>query len=163
MLREVGIALIECNQPTQQVELRLQAIAKHYTSEKVRVVVFPTALVVQVGTVAYEVETVMRPTTQLDLAGRVDAIAQLAEVGAITAADATREAAAARTMPPRFGPVTTVVGYTVTTLGFGMVINPTWASLWGYVFLGAVVGAIVMLGRPFPTLNAILPTLPRRW
>ena len=62
-------------------------------------------------------------------------------------------------MPPRFGPVTTVIGYIITTLGFGMVINPTWASLWGYVFLGAVVGAIVMLGRPFPTLNAVLPTL----
>src|SRR6478672_3898889 len=61
--------------------------------------------------------------------------------------------------PPRFGPVTTVVGYTITTLGFGMVINPTWASLWGYVFLGTVVGVIVMLGRPFPTLNAVLPTL----
>jgi uncharacterized membrane protein YjjB (DUF3815 family) len=62
-------------------------------------------------------------------------------------------------MKPRFGPVTTVVGYVITTLGFGMVINPTWASLWGYVFLGAVVGIIVMLGRPFPTLGAVLPTV----
>ncbi|BBY28072.1 threonine/serine exporter family protein [Mycolicibacterium sediminis] len=158
MLRELGIALIECEQPTHQVEARLQNIARNYTSEKVRIVAFPTALVVQVGTVAYEVETVVRPTTQLNLAGRVDAIAELAEVGAITAVDAAREAAAARAMPPRFGPVTTVVGYTVTTVGFGMVINPTWASLWGYVFLGAVVGAIVMLGRPFPTLNPVLPT-----
>lgn len=159
MLRELGIALIECEQPTHQVEARLRSIAKNYTSETVRVVVLPTALVVQVGTVAYEVETVVNPTTQLNLAGRVDAIAELAEFGAITAADAAREAAAARAMKPRFGPVVTVIGYTVTTLGFGMVINPTWASLWGYVFLGAVVGAIVMLGRPFPTLNAILPTL----
>jgi uncharacterized membrane protein YjjP (DUF1212 family) len=113
--------------------------------------------VVQVGTVAYEVETVIQQTTQLNLAGRIDAIAELAEVGAITPADAAREAAEARTTPPRFGPVTTVIGYTITTLGFGMVINPTWASLWGYVFLGAVVGCIVMLGRPFPTLNAVLP------
>ena len=159
MLRELGIALIECEQPTHLVEARLQAIAKNYTSETVRVVVLPTALVVQVGTVAYEVETVVRPTTQLNLAGRVDAIAELAEVGAITAADAASEAAAARSMSPRFGPVTTVIGYTITTLGFGLVINPTWASLWGYVFLGAVVGAIVLLGRPFPTLAAVLPTL----
>ncbi|OFJ55513.1 threonine/serine exporter family protein [Mycolicibacterium grossiae] len=159
MLRELGIALIECEQPTHLVEARLLAIARNYTDETVRVVVFPTALVVQVGTAAYEVETVVKPTTQLDLAGRVDAVAELAEVGAITAADAAREVAAARAMPPRFGPVTTVVGYTITTLGFGMVINPTWASLWGYVFLGAVVGAIVMLGRPFPTLGAVLPTL----
>src|ERR1700754_4776156 len=159
MLRELGIALVECEQPTQLVAARLLAIAHHYTSETVRVVVLPTALVVQVGTVAYEVETIVKPTTQLNLAGRIDALAELAEVGGITAADATREAAEARTMPPRFGPVTTVIGYTITTLGFGMVINPTWASLWGYVFLGTVVGAITMLGRPFPQLNAILPTL----
>jgi uncharacterized membrane protein YjjP (DUF1212 family) len=149
MLRELGIALIECEQPTQLVAARLLAIAHHYTSETVRVVVLPTALVVQVGTVAYEVETIVKPTTQLNLAGRIDAIAELAEVGAITPADAAREAAAARTMPPRFGPVTTVIGYIITTLGFGMVINPTWASLWGYVFLGAVVGAIVMLAGLF--------------
>lgn len=159
MLRELGIALIECEQPAQLVRARLLAIAKQYTHETVRVVVLPTALVVQVGNIAYEVETVVNPTTQLNLAGRIDAIAELAEVGAITPADAAREAAVARTMKPRFGPVTTVIGYVITTLGFGMVINPTWASLWGYVFLGAVVGVIVIMGRPFPTLNAILPTL----
>jgi uncharacterized membrane protein YjjP (DUF1212 family) len=159
MLRELGIALIECEQPAQLVRARLLAIARQYTRQTVRIVVLPTALVVQVGTVAYEVETVVSPTTQLNLAGRIDAIAELAEVGAITPADAVREAAAARTMKPRFGPVVTVVGYVITTLGFGMVINPTWASLWGYVFLGAVVGVIVILGRPFPTLNAVLPTV----
>lgn len=157
MLRELGIALIECNQPTHLVARRLQTIAAQYTGHQVRVVVLPTALVVQVGTVAYEVETVIQQTTQLNLAGRIDAIAELAEVGAITPADAAQQAAEARTTPPRFGPFTTIVGYTITTLGFGMVINPTWASLWGYVFLGAVVGCIVMLGRPFPTLNAVLP------
>jgi len=159
MLRELGIALIECEQPTQLVAARLLTIAKKYTSETVRVVVLPTALVVQVGNIAYEVETVIKPTTQLNLAARIDAIAELAEVGAITPGDAAREAAEARTMPPRFGPVTTVIGYVITTVGFGMVINPTWASLWGYVFLGAVVGVIQMLGRPFPTLNVVLPTL----
>ena len=159
MLRELGIALVECEQPTHLVAARLLAIAPQYTRETVRVVVLPTALVVQVGTIAYEIEMVAKPTTQLNLAGRIDAIADLAEVGAITAADATREAAAARSMPPRFGPVTSVIGYTITTLGFGMVINPTWASLWGYVFLGAVVGLITLLGKPFPTLNAVLPTL----
>ena len=103
MLRELGIALIECEQPPQLVRARLLAIAGQYTRQTVRVVVLPTALVVQVGTVAYEVETVVSPTTQLNLAGRIDAIAELAEVGAITPADAVREAATARTMKPRFG------------------------------------------------------------
>ena len=57
MLRELGIALIECEQPAQLVRARLLAIAKQYTHETVRVVVLPTALVVQVGNIAYEVET----------------------------------------------------------------------------------------------------------
>ncbi len=63
MLRELGIALVECEQPTQLVAARLLTIANQYTSQTVRVVVLPTALVVQVGTVAYEVETVVKPTT----------------------------------------------------------------------------------------------------
>ncbi len=158
MLRELGIALVECEQPTHLIAARLLAIAPRYTRETVRVVVLPTALVVQVGTVAYEIEMVAKPTTQLNLAGRIDAIVDLAEVGAITPADATREATAARSTPPRFGPVMTVTGYTITTLGFGMIINPTWASLWGYVFLGAVVGLITVFGRLLPTMQAVLPT-----
>ncbi len=56
-------------------------------------------------------------------------------------------------------PSLTVIAYAVTTVGFGMVINPTWAALPAYAFLGLVVGAVVLLGRPFPALNPILPTL----
>jgi uncharacterized membrane protein YjjP (DUF1212 family) len=159
MLRELGIALLEVEQPTQLVAGRLISIAKHYTHHTVRIVALPSALVVQVGSVAYEVEVSNRSTIQLDLAGRIDDIAELASVGAITPADAIVEVSAARTMQPRFGPVVTIVGYAVTTIGFGMVINPTWAALPGYLFLGLVVGAVVQLGRPFPSLNPILPTL----
>ncbi|MBS1692615.1 MAG: threonine/serine exporter family protein [Actinobacteria bacterium] len=157
MLRELGIALVEVEQPTQLVSARLLTIARRYTTETVRVVVLPTVLVVQVGSVAYEVDTSSQSTTQLNLAGRIDDIAALAEVGAITPADAISAVAAARQMKPRFGAVTTVIGYTITTVGFGMIINPTWASLWGYVFLGAVVGVIVMLARPFPSLSPVVP------
>jgi uncharacterized membrane protein YjjP (DUF1212 family) len=159
MLRELGIALLEVEQPTQLVAGRLIHIARHYTRHTVRVVALPTALVVQVGSVAYEVEVSNRSTIQLDLAGRIDDIADLASVGAISPADAIVAVRAARTMQPRFGPIVTIIGYAVTTIGFGMVINPTWAALPGYLFLGLVVGAVVQLGRPFPSLNPILPTL----
>jgi uncharacterized membrane protein YjjP (DUF1212 family) len=159
MLRELGIALLEVEQPTQLVAGRLINIGAHYTSEKIRVVTLPTALVVQVGSVAYEVEVSNRWTLQLDLAGRIDDIADLAAVGAITPADAITAVTAARTMRPRFGPIVTIIGYAITSVGFGMVINPTWAALPGYLFLGLVVGAVVQLGRPFPALNPILPTL----
>ncbi|MBB5165585.1 threonine/serine exporter family protein [Mycobacterium sp. AZCC_0083] len=159
MLRELGIALLEVEQPTQLVAGRLVNIGAHYTREKVRVVALPTALVVQVGSIGYEVEVSNRSTIQLDLAGRIDDIAELASVGAITPADAVAAVAAARTMQPRFGPIPTVAAYALTTVGFGMVINPTWAALQGYALLGLVVGAVVLLGRPFPALGPILPTM----
>lgn len=159
MLREIGIALLEVEQPTQLVYARLLEIAAQYTTAPVRIVVLPTVLMIQVGTVAYEVDTSTTYSVQLNMAGRIDDIASLASVGAITPADAVESTKRARALRPRFGPIATTLGYAVTTVGFGMVINPTWASLPGYVFLGLVVGAIAQLGRPFPSLSPVLPTL----
>ena len=159
MLREIGIALVEVEQPTQLVQARLSEIAAQYTTQPVRIVVLPTVLLIQLGTEGYEVDTTTTYSLQLDMAGRIDDIATLASVGAITPADAIAAIKAARNLRPRFGPVATTIGYAVTTVGFGMVINPTWASLPGYLFLGLIVGGIAQLGRPFPTLNTVLPTL----
>ncbi len=53
----------------------------------------------------------------------------------------------------------TVLGYAITTLGFGMIIDPTWASLWWHAALGLVVGTILAAGAAFPSLSAIVPTL----
>lgn len=133
-------------QPTQLVSSRLLEIATQYTTQPVRVVVLPTVLMIQVGIVGYEVDTSTTYSVQLDMAGRIDDIATLASVGAITPADAIAATIRARNMRPRFGPVTTTLGYAVTAIGFGMIINPTWASLPGYLFLGLVVGAIAQLG-----------------
>ena len=159
MLRELGIALVEVEQPTQVVAARLMAVARRYTRNDVRVVVLPRVLLIGVGAVGSEVDASAHATTQLDLAGRIDDIAELAEMGAITPADAIAALREARSMKPRFGPVTTVAGYAITTVGFGMITNPSWHSLWAYAFLGAVVGVILLLSRPFPALSAVLPTL----
>lgn len=49
MLRELGIALLEVEQPTQLVAGRLISIAKRYTHHTVRIVALPSALVVQLA------------------------------------------------------------------------------------------------------------------
>ena len=159
MLREIGIALVEVAQPTPIVESRLQSIAARYTTEQVRVVVLPTVLMIQIGENAYEIDGSTHSSLQLDAAGRIDDIASLAEAGAITPTEAAAAVSRARTMPTRYGRSATIVGYAITTVGFGMMINPTWASLPGYFFLGLVVGAIVTLAAPLPSLTPILPTL----
>ncbi len=159
MLRAIGVALIEVQQPTPMVTARLMEIAERYTTEPVRVVVLPTVLMIQVGNVGFEVDESKQSSLQLDMAGRIDDIAVLASAGAIVPAEAIGAIELARDLRPRFGPIATMVGYAITTVGFGMVINPTWASLPGYLFLGLVVGAITQISRPFPSLNPVLPTL----
>ncbi|MDT5350279.1 MAG: hypothetical protein QOH91_3566 [Mycobacterium sp.] len=159
MLRELGMALIEVVQPTNLIRSRLLSIARRYTTKDVRVVVLPTVLLVQVGTVGHEIDVTQRATAQLDMAGRVGDIARLAAAGAIAPAEAVANLIEARAMPLRFHPVLTVLGYVVTTVGFGMVLNPTWASLWGHAFLGLVVGVIVLAAQRVPALNAIVPTM----
>jgi uncharacterized membrane protein YjjP (DUF1212 family) len=159
MLREIGIALIEVSQPTPIVESRLRTIAARYTSLPVRVVALPTMVMIQIGDDIYQIEGSTRSSLQLDAAGRIDAIASLADAGAISPSAAVTTVQKARRLPPRFGVPATIVGYAITTLGFGMIINPTWASLPAYLFLGLVVGGIVQLSRPLPSLSPVLPTL----
>jgi uncharacterized membrane protein YjjP (DUF1212 family) len=129
MLRELGIALLEVEQPTHEVESRLTRIATLHTDETVRVVAQPNALWIQVGTEGYELAKSSRIITHLDMAGRVEHIADLAAAGAISPADALAAVATARTLPPRFGAPMTVLGYTLTTIGFGMSVNPTWTGV----------------------------------
>lgn len=159
MLREIGIALVEVAQPTPIVESRLEHIARRYTTRPVRVVALPTMVMIQIGEEGYQLEGSTRSSLQLDAAGRIDAIAGLAEAGAISPKAAVAAVMKARTLPPRFGSLATIGGYAVTTVGFGMVINPTWAALPAYLLLGLVVGAIIQMSRPFPSLIPILPTL----
>jgi uncharacterized membrane protein YjjP (DUF1212 family) len=159
MLREIGVALSEVAQAAPIVETRLFRIAAKYTSKPVRLVVMPTVLMIQIGHEAYEIDGSTHSSLQLDAAGRIDDIATLAEAGAIAPTDAVAAIEAAREMPPRFSRFTTAIGYAITTLGFGIMINPSWATLPGYLFLGLVVGLIVSYCGRFPSLTPILPTL----
>lgn len=159
MLREIGIALAEVCQPVAIIESRLLRIARRYTGAPTRIVALPTVLLIQIGEHTIEIDGSTHSSLQLDAAGRIDAIAALAEAGAIDPREAVTAVDAARVLKPRFGRTMTVIGYAITSVGFGMMINPTWASLPGYLFLGLVVGVIVLLSSLMPALNPILPTL----
>jgi hypothetical protein len=96
MLREIGVALSEVAQAAPIVESRLFRIAAKYTTEPVRLVVMPTVLMIQIGREAYEIDGSTHSSLQLDAAGRIDAIATLAEAGAIAPTDAVAAIEAAR-------------------------------------------------------------------
>jgi uncharacterized membrane protein YjjP (DUF1212 family) len=158
MLRDIGIALVEVSFPVQLVEDRLLEIAARYTTARVQVAVLPTMLFIQVGD-THEMEGSAQPSGRLDMAARVEEITRLAGAGAISPRDAVEAVQAARHQKARFGSVATTLGYALTTVGFGMVVEPTWKALLAHLFLGLVVGLIVQVSRPFPNLTPILPTL----
>ena len=159
MLREIGTALIEVAQPIQVVETRLRDMAGKYTSEPVQLAALPTMLMLQIGSRAFELAGSVQPSGQFDMAARVDGIAALAEAGAIAPTDAVAAIRAARRQPPRFGAVATTLGYVLTTVGFGMSVEPSWRGMLAHLSLGLVVGVIMLTSRPLPGLGPILPTI----
>lgn len=159
MLREIGIALVEASQPVQAIEERLLQIGARYTTQPVHAAVLPTMLFIQIGTTIHQMEGWAQPSGQLGTAARVDEIAELAAAGAIAPLDAVAAVHTARNQPPRFGPLVTTLGYALTAVGFGMVIDPSWKGTLAHLGLGLVVGLIVQIARPYPNLGPILPTL----
>lgn len=159
MLREIGVAMVETSQPVQVIEQRLLDIGARYTTEPVQAAVMPTMLLIQIGTAAYELDTSVQGSGQMNMAARTNEITDLAAAGAIRPADAVEAVREARMLPPRFGALTTTLGYALTTVGFGMVIDPSWRGLLAHLFLGLVVGLIVQIARPYPNMTPILPTL----
>ena len=159
MLREIGAALVETSQPIQVVEQRLRDIAARYTTEPVQVAVLPTLLFIQIGNTVHQMESSVQSSGLLDKAAGVDKIAELARAGAISPTDAVDAVHAVRIAPPRFGAVVTTVGYALTSVGFGMAIQPSWRAMLAHLVLGLVVGVIVALSRPLPGLGPILPSL----
>jgi hypothetical protein len=94
MLRSLGIAMLEVGQPTNLVMGRLLTIGSRYTTKRVRVVVLPTVLIIQIDTVGFtEIQMSTKVIAQLDKAGQIDEIVDLAAVGAIAPRDAIAAAA----------------------------------------------------------------------
>ena len=159
MLRTLGMAMLEVGQPVNIVGSRLLTIASRYTTSAVRLAVLPTVIIVKVDTAGAKVDQTDRATVRFDQAGKIAAIVELAEAGAIAPDDAVAEVSAARELPRRFGPVTTVFGNALATIGFGMMLNPTWAALPAYALLGAVVGSVLVIAPRLPGLVAIQATV----
>ncbi len=160
MLRALGLAMLEVGQPVNMVSARLLTIASRYTTSTVRLAVLPTVIIVKIDTtVASEVDQTDRATVRLDQAGRIAEIVDLAEAGAIAPDDAAAKASATHELPRRFGPATTIFGHALATIGFGMMLNPTWAALPAYALLGAVVGSVLMIAPRLPGLAPIQSTV----
>ncbi len=160
MLGELGAGLLASSLATSDVQDTLQQLAERYEQPSLRVFVLPTLVMVEDPT-STPSQTAIFPAEQtplrLDQSAAVERLVRRAFQERVTTADVVATMRRITSDPPRFGPVLSVVGYTLLTIGFGMVLNPTVTALPVYLVLGVVVGTIVLLGSRFATLSLILP------
>jgi len=161
MLEGLGLAMIETGQATNDVEETLRLVAKVYLLEDVRTVVLPTYVMLQSTTAGGEVrvESARQGGGRLDQTGAVETLIGLALRREVSPEKAVVEVARIRSAKPRFGPLVSLLGHVILTVGFGMVIYPTLQAIWVYAVLGAGVGALVLLARRFTGLSSTVPVI----
>ena len=143
------------------MEETLRSVAKAYRLEDVRTVVLPTYVMLQSTTAGGEVriESARPGGGRLDQTGAVETLVGRALRAEVEPQEAITEVARIRTARPRFGPLLSLLGHVILTVGFGMVINPTVGSIWLYAVLGFGVGLLVLLARKFTELSSTVPVI----
>ena len=160
MLGELGAILLSSSQACNDVEETLVRLSVRYGRPDLRVFVLPTVVLIEdprssrMGTAFFPAG---RDALRLDQTGRVEHLVRRALDEQPPPDEIVAAARAIRVEPARFGAALSLLGYTLLTIGFGLVLNPTVTALPVYLVLGVVVGTIVLLGNRAPTLSLILP------
>lgn len=160
MLGTLGTALLQSSLASNQVDTSLQAIARAYGRPEIRIFALPTLIVIEDPALERQgIYPVTNTQLRLEQAGAIDKLVQRAIKERIAPDEVIGEVTRVTTSAPRFGFFTSLLGYLVLTLGFGLVMNPTLESLLIYAILGVSVGLIVLLGSRMRALALVIPVL----
>jgi uncharacterized membrane protein YjjP (DUF1212 family) len=159
MLRALGAAMVRSGRATNDIDDSLHAIARAYGRGDIRILVLPTAIIIQLvgATTTTEIDSIATAPMRLDQIGAIDKLIVDARNGRLDPHIALRQLDEIYTSAPRFHPVVKVIGHVVLTLGFGMALDPTIAAIPAYAVLGAVVGVLVVIARPGTIIGDSLP------
>ncbi len=162
MLRQLGMAMLDGGEATNDVKDRLRAVARAYSRNAIRIVVLPTVLIIQIdgdGTVATEVDESTGRVLRLDQQAAISKLVDDARTGTPDPQNISLRLDAILVSRPRFRSWSRVAGHTVLTVGFGLALNPRASALPAYVVLGALVGVLLLVGQKLATLRTALPVI----
>lgn len=161
-LASLGAALSAIGETVDAVELRLTAVARAYGLADARFSVFPTSLLLTLGhgkAATIEPTTRLSATPRLDQIAAVHVLAEEAERGAVEPAAGIARLEGIRRLGSRFGALTSVVGYTVLTIGIALILRPAARDVASAAALGAIVGGLRLLARGRRTVEILMPFL----
>jgi uncharacterized membrane protein YjjP (DUF1212 family) len=159
MLRALGAALVQAGRATNETDEVLHEIARVYGRPEVRVLVMPTAIIIQLvgDTTHTEIDAIDVSPLRLDQIGAIEKLTNETITRRLephVVLDRIREIRASK---PRFNDVVRVIGHIVLTLGFGLALDPAVASMPAYAILGALVGVLIVVGRPGTIIGDSMP------
>src|SRR5262245_28763368 len=159
---ELGRALSLAGTAVSETQERLSAVAAASGEADARVIVLPTALMISFGrTGSATIESIPQVSgaLRLDQISALYELVEAAERGEVEPPDGLARLKVIRAMPPRYGPLVTIVAYALMTVGLCLVLRPAWSDLPISAGLGAVVGVLALVSRTHPTLRVLVPVL----
>jgi uncharacterized membrane protein YjjB (DUF3815 family) len=124
------------------------------------IIVLPTTLFVKFDA---QNQTQLDVTTTINRSLRLDQVRDLytlvdeAERGTVPLATGLQRLESIWASPPRFGPVVTVAGHAILTIGLGLQLFPTLGGVVVCIILGILVGLLKLIGQGQSTLRVLLP------
>jgi uncharacterized membrane protein YjjP (DUF1212 family) len=161
-LADLGAALSAIGETVDAIEQRLGVIARAYGLRDARFSVFPTSLFLTLGrgeAATIEPTTRLSPTPRLDQIAAVHRLAEEAERGRLAPRAGLAQLDEIRATTDRFGPVASVLGYTVLTMGIALILHPAVKDVAAAAALGTIVGLLRLFARGRRSLEVLMPFL----
>jgi uncharacterized membrane protein YjjP (DUF1212 family) len=159
MLRALGAALVQAGRATNETDDILHSVAHAYGRPEIRVLVMPTAIFIQLvgDTTHTEMDAIDVRPLRLDQIGAIEKLTNETLARRLEPHEVVARLQEIHHSTPRFNDVIRVFGHIVLTLGFGLTLDPTVRAMPAYAILGALVGVLIVVGRPGTIIGDATP------
>jgi uncharacterized membrane protein YjjP (DUF1212 family) len=158
----LGAAMNAAGEPVYSVEETLMRVSAAYGVTKARINAYPTSLFVTLGrgeSATLELTTPLSSIPRLDQISALHELVAEAEHGSVSPSDGLDRINEIRDMPDRFGPLASIAGYSVLTVGLCLILHPALKDVAVAAVFGAIVGVLRHITRHVSTLQVLLPVL----
>jgi uncharacterized membrane protein YjjP (DUF1212 family) len=156
----LGSGLTAAGEAVNEIEGHIRRVALAYGAPDARVSVLPTYLVVALEPgrpAAVEPTRQLRGALRLDQTSALFTVVKSAERGAISPRDGVRRIQEIIDSRPRFGPVVTIAGHLLLTMGICLVLQPTGGSLALAALFGVLVAVLKQFATRWASIQMIMP------
>ena len=154
--------LTAAGEAVNEIQERVLRVAAAYGAPNAVVSVLPTFVTVSLGPgerAAVESTAPLRGLLRLDQTAALYELLRKAERSEVEPGEGSRLVLEIVAKRPRYGPVVTVLGHVVLTVGICLVIQPSWGDLVLAAIFGALVAGLKLAGGQWTSLQLIMPVI----